>query len=158
MTGIMCARCRDVDRIGIETWKKGRGLGWSIEGRERWSVEETERFYRDTLESAASVANWSVSKGFEDSRRRTFEEFQDFLGLVGQGKRIETATSLDIIAFVHGFWIKKHKEQCRTVAGGERVASASAIKGCRTSSCKEPQHAGVCGRAEPGKNRRCEKV
>lgn len=94
-----------------------------------WSAEEAGRFYEETLRSAAAVAKRSVSKGFEESRRKTFEEFQDFLGLVGQGKRVENASSLDVIAFVHGFWMKKHKEQCHTIIHGERIASASAIKG-----------------------------
>jgi hypothetical protein len=85
--------------------------------------------YEETLAAATAVANQSVSKGFEESRRKTFGEFQDVLELVGQGKRIENANGFDVVAFIQGFWLKKHKNQCRTRVGGERVASASAVKG-----------------------------
>jgi hypothetical protein len=53
--GSMCARCRDVDRVGAEAWNKGRELGQRVEGREPWTMEEAGRFYQETLESAASV-------------------------------------------------------------------------------------------------------
>jgi integrase len=103
------------------------------------------------LKEAAAVANRSVSKGFEDSRRKTFVEFQDFLALVGQGKRIGNATGLDIIAFVHGFWMKKHRDQCRTIAGGERVASASAVKGVVQHLAKSYSMLGYADGSNPAK-------
>jgi integrase len=91
--------------------------------------EEAREFYRTTLEDAAEVANRSVSKGFEESRRRTWGEFEDFLGAMGHGKQVSNANGLDVIAFVHGYWLAKHKDQCRTRVGDEKVASASAVKG-----------------------------
>jgi integrase len=116
--------------VGEVAWKKGRGVDVEEDrGLNSWTKQEAERFYESTLEEAAGVANRSVSKGLEESRRKTFEEFQDFLGLVGQGKKVENANGLDVVAFVHGYWLKKHKDQCRTRVGGERVASASAVKG-----------------------------
>lgn len=90
--------------MGLEAWEGGRGLGKCEEVENRWSSEEASRFYQQTLREAAEVAGRSVSKGFElESRRKTFEEFQEFLGLVvGHGKRLETANGLDVVAFVHG--------------------------------------------------------
>jgi integrase len=123
------AMCRAVDVVGAEAWGVGRGIGEKGACGDPWPVEEACRFYRDTLGDAAMVANRSVSKGFEESRRKTFGDFEDFLGKVGQGKRVENASGLDVIAFVHGFWIPKHKDQCRTFVNGKRMASASAVKG-----------------------------
>jgi hypothetical protein len=134
---------RAVDVVGAKAWGAGRGIGERSGGSEPWSVDEACRFYRDTLGAAAVVANRSVSKGFEESRRKTFGEFEDFLGKVGQGKRIGNASGLDVIAFVHGFWIPKHKDQCRTFVKDEQMASASAVKGVVSTYCKELQHAGV---------------
>lgn len=118
----------NVDVAGAKAWGLGRGIEDRSVRTGIWSEEEACRFYRDTLGAAAEVANRSVSKGFEESRRRTFREFQEFLGMVGQGKCLENASGLDVVAFVHGFWIPKHKEQCRTKVGEERTASASAVK------------------------------
>jgi integrase len=142
---------RNVDRVGAEAWEIGREIGQRESERESWTVEETGRFYKETLKEAAGVANRSVSKGFEDSRRKTFEEFQDFLALVGQGKRIGNATGLDIIAFVHGFWMNKHRDQCRTIAVGERVASASAVKGVVQHLAKSYSMLGYADGANPAK-------
>jgi hypothetical protein len=106
-------------------WNKSGNVGErprirALGRREKaWTVEESGHFYEETLKEAAAVANWSVSKGFEDSWRKTFEEFQDFLPLVRQGNRVGNATGLDIIAFIHGFWMKKHRDQCQMIAGGK---------------------------------------
>ena len=91
--------------------------------------DEIRRFYAEALEGAASVANRSVSSGFEEGRKKTWAEFNEFCGLVG--KSLEQATDLDVVAFVHGFWLPHHREGCRTKVGesGVKTASASAIKG-----------------------------
>jgi hypothetical protein len=60
-----------------------------------------------------------------------FFEFAGFLESMGQGLEVESATDLDVIAFIQGSWLPAHKANCRTRMGseGEKVASASAIKG-----------------------------
>jgi integrase len=62
---------------------------------------------------------------------RVFAEFGEIIESVGHGLDIETAFDLDIITFVQGHWLPAHKANCRTRMGsdGEKVASASAIKG-----------------------------
>jgi integrase len=55
-------------------------------------------------------------------------------GIPGQGRerfKCQTATDLDVIAFMQGAWIPGHVEKCRTrtETEGEKVASASAVKG-----------------------------
>jgi hypothetical protein len=138
--------------VGEEAWRKGRGIVVEEDrGSNPWTKQEAERFYGSTLEEAAVVANRSVSKGLEESRRKTFEEFQDFLGLVGQGKKIENANGLDVVAFIHGYWLKKHKDQCRTRVGGKRVASASAVKGVVQHVAKSFSMLGYADEQNPGK-------
>jgi hypothetical protein len=72
-----------------------------------------------------------VSRGFEDSWQKTWVEFEEFLGSIGHGLDAANASDLDVIAFVQGQWLKAHKANCRTRLGndGERIASASAVKG-----------------------------
>lgn len=83
------------------------------------------------LTEAGRIANRSVSSGFKDSRKRTFEEFRTFVGKVGRGLTVENAKGVDVIAFVHGEWIPNHRKNFRTVVGPgeEKTASASATKG-----------------------------
>lgn len=71
-----------------------------------------------------------MSNGFEETRKRTFEEFSGFIDQVGQGLTIENARGIDVLAFVHGSWIPAHQNRCRTtdVGTGEKIPSASAIK------------------------------
>jgi integrase len=103
------------------------------------------------LREAAEVASRSVSKGFEESRQKTFDEFQEFLGAVGQGKRLETANGLDVVAFVQGYWLPKHREQCRTMLGNEKVASASVVKAVIQHVVKSNSMLGYPDAANPGK-------
>jgi integrase len=113
-------------------WGEGRRVGGeSRQVEEEWNEEEEENIYRRALTEAAAIANRSVSKGFEESRQKVWAEFNNFLERVGHGLRAETACDLDVIAFVQGFWIPEHKRNCRTRMGedGEKVASASAVKG-----------------------------
>jgi hypothetical protein len=118
-----------------------------------WTEEEACLFYESTLGEASQIANWSVSKGFEESRRKTFLKFIDFLGRVGHGKRVENASGLDVVAFVHGIWISKHRDQCRIVAGGERVASTSAIKGVIQHIAKSYSMLGFTDESNPAKTK-----
>jgi hypothetical protein len=105
-----------LDGLGSASWRAGRGPEPQGMGERSWDPEVAarfyeNRFYENVLGEAAGIAGRSVSRGFEESRRKTMGEFQDFVGLLGHGKRLENATGLDVVAFVHGFWISMHKEQ-----------------------------------------------
>jgi integrase len=118
-------------RQSASVWQEsrlGKRRGAEIDER---SERESEELYRTALTEAARMASFSVSKGFEESRQKTFGEFEAFLGSIGHGLSSEHASDLDVIAFVQGHWLPVHKENCRTRMGegGEKVASASAVKG-----------------------------
>lgn len=121
--------CR-LNESNQEIWKKARGL--TAEGNTAGEAEDSEfihQFYTAALQGAAEVAGKSVSGSFEDCRKKTWGEFCTFCSLVG--KRAEDAIDLDVVAFVHGFWLPRHQGACRTKVGndGVKTASASAIKG-----------------------------
>jgi hypothetical protein len=56
-----------------------------------------------------------------------------------------------MIAFVHGYWMRRHKEQCRTIASGKRVASASAVKGVIQHIAKTYSMLGFADAKNPAK-------
>jgi hypothetical protein len=56
---------------------------------ETWSEAETEKFYRTVLTDAGAIASRIVSKGHEDSRRKTWAEFEAFVQKVGRGLTTE---------------------------------------------------------------------
>jgi integrase len=130
-----CARlCRSQEwrTASRETWDLARGLKRPSEtGLEKWDEKVTTDFYKRVLGEAGRIAQQSVGAGFEESRRRTWEEFGQFVQNVGNGLTIKTMRGMDIIAFVQGVWIPNHRKNFRTVVGPseEKVASASAIKG-----------------------------
>jgi integrase len=94
-------------------------------------AEESAKLYEEALNEAGRIAGYGVSRGFEDSRQKVFAEFTEFVESVGFGLDVETASDLDVITFVQGHWLPKHKANCRTQMGsdGSKIASASAIKG-----------------------------
>jgi integrase len=115
-----------------QLWKRARGLKNREEEMTKvLSRKEAEEFYANALTKAAKVAGRSVSSSFEDSMRKTFDEFKAFLARIGQGLTVETARGLDIVAFIEGEWKEKHQNNFRTTVGdgGQKMASASAIKG-----------------------------
>lgn len=67
------------------------------------------------------------------------------------GKRAEDAIDLDIVAFIHGYWLPRHRGACRTVVGNEGVktASASAIKGIISQLNKSLNMVGRHGERNP---------
>lgn len=109
-------------------WKKSRGCSEAASDGVQWGQEQTRAFYERVLEEAGEIANKSVSKGFEDNRR-TWHEFTEYLHQVG--KDPQSCTGLDVVVFLQGDWLPRHRQQCRTVSkdDGGKVASASAIKG-----------------------------
>jgi integrase len=112
-------------------WRRERHLEEQLTAAESWSDEVSEAFYEKALREGAAIANLSVSNKFEESRRKTWIEFTDFLSKIGRGSSAQTATDLDVIAFVQGVWLPTHMANCRTrtATEGKVVASASAIKG-----------------------------
>jgi integrase len=117
------------------------------------SSDKGEELYRKALTEAAKIAGCSVSQGFEDSRQKTLTEFESFLASIGQGLSIERASDLDVIAFIQGQWLPAHKEKCRTRLGvdGEKVASASAVKGVIQQIAKSYSMLGRQDNANPAK-------
>jgi hypothetical protein len=112
-------------------WKDARGMRTAeLEEEEEMSKGEAATLYRKALSEAAKIAAESVSSGFETSRQRTAGEFEGFLERLGRGIGLESASDLDVIAFVQGWWLPAHLQKCRTVNGkGEKVVSASSVRG-----------------------------
>jgi hypothetical protein len=83
------------------------------------------------LKEAEEIANRSVGKGYEESRKKTWAEFEAFTQKVERGLTIETVRGIDVVTFVHGEWIPNYTKNCRTTIGlaEEKVPSALAIKG-----------------------------
>lgn len=140
--------CR-LDERNQGIWKKARGLVGQESVQGPVNEEAVRRFYSDALEGAASIASKSVSGGFEESRKKTWGEFETFCGLVG--KRIGDVVDLDVVAFVHGFWLPRHQGACRTAVGteGAKTASASAIKGIIGHLSKSSNMLGLQGDRNP---------
>jgi hypothetical protein len=124
-------RLREWRASSRSIWDHARGLIDEEDEVEKWTEEKTEAFYRSVLGDAGRIANRSVSTGFEESRKRTFDEFRTFVKKVGRGLSVENARGIDVVAFVHGEWIPNHRKNFRTTygSGDEKVASASAIRG-----------------------------
>lgn len=115
--------------------------------------------YQTALDEAAEIAGESVSKGFKASRQRTADEFEEFLEALGWGIGFETATDVDVIAFIQGWWLPGHLKNCRTVNGrGEKVVSASSVKSAIQHLSKTYSMRGrESGRRQSGEARECEK-
>ena len=124
------ARCREKWRVQMEEkWREVRGV--RIAGKrsyEEWKVQEAREKYGKVLEEAGRISQKAVSSGFGCERQKTFAEFEEFIGTIGGC--VSGAVGSDVVAFVHGWWIPAHRKNFRTQAegGGEKVASASAVK------------------------------
>jgi hypothetical protein len=103
-----CARsCRKHDwkEANKSVWEQARGLREPVRTKSVWDKRESEEFYQRILGEAGKIAKQSVSTGFEESRRKTWSEFEGFLRKVGRGLTVGNAGGLDVVAFVHGEWI-----------------------------------------------------
>lgn len=78
------------------------------------TIGETEALYERALQSFREIAEKSVNEANNNSRKRTFVEFQEFLSRNAYGVTVETATAADVGAFIMGDWIPKHSAGCRT--------------------------------------------
>lgn len=112
-------------------WRTEWHINEQSTAAETWDDEVSEAVYANALREGAAIANLSVSSKFEESRRKSWSEFVEFLGKVGRGVNVQTATDLDVIAFVQGVWLPAHVANCRTRTEkeGEKVASTSAVRG-----------------------------
>jgi integrase len=117
------------------------------------SQQESEELYNKALSDAAKIAGFSVSRGFDESRQKTWAEFEEFFGSIGHYVDAGSASDLDVIAFVQGHWISTHKANCRTRfrGDGDLTASASAVKGIMQHISKSYSMMGRQDEANPAK-------
>lgn len=117
------------------------------------SVGKTEALYERALQGFGEIAEKSVSEANNNSRKRTFQEFQEFLSRNAFGVTVETATAADVGAFIMGDWIPKHSGGCRTrlPSTGQPVPSVSAVNSVVKHLSKSYTLLGYEGRANPAK-------
>lgn len=134
-------------------WQSGRLGERKRSSSEMLNEKRSEDLYKKALTEAAKIAGYTVSQGFEDSRQKTFGEFEEFLLRIGHGLSVESASDLDVIAFIQGHWLPAHKENCRTrlEEDGEKVASASAVKGTIQQIAKSFSMLGRSDECNPAK-------
>jgi hypothetical protein len=75
------------------------------------------------------------NRGARKRRRRRRKptksfEYREFLGRNAFGVTVETARAEDVLAFIRGYWISRHVDASRTVAGvsGGKVVSMAIVK------------------------------
>jgi hypothetical protein len=124
-----------------------------VRANELMTTGETEALYERALKSFGKIAEKSVSEANNNSRKRTFEEFQEFLSRNAYGVMVETATAADVGAFIVGDWIPKHSSGCRTKlpSTGQPVPSVSAVNTVVKHMSKSYTLLGYEGRANPAK-------
>jgi hypothetical protein len=134
---------------------EARGLaGNPHEGIAQWSKEETLARYGRSLQAVGQIADLKTTKETNDSRKRTFGEYQRFLAQNPFGITVETASPEDVAAFIHSEWIPNHSGNCRTVMPqtGKPVASASAVKGVVKDISKSYRLLGFEGASNPARS------
>jgi integrase len=117
------------------------------------STEETKALYDRALRSFGEIAEKSVNEANNNSRKRTFQEFQEFLSRNAFGVTVETATAADVGAFIMGDWIPRHSGGCRTKlpSTGQPIPSVSAVNTVVKHLSKSYSLLGYEGRANPAK-------
>jgi hypothetical protein len=79
-----------------------RGLGGNpFEGILQWTKTETEARYGQTLQAVGQIAEMKTTKATNDSRKRTFEKYQQFLARNPFGITVGTAGPEDVATFIH---------------------------------------------------------
>jgi hypothetical protein len=132
-----------------------RGLGRNPhEGISQWSKEETVARYGQSLRAIGEIADLKTTKETNDSRKRTFDEYQRFLAQNPFGISVATATPEDVAAFIHSDWIPNHSGSCRTVLPqtGQPVALASAVRGVVKDISKSYRLLGFEGESNPARS------
>jgi hypothetical protein len=120
----------------------------------QWSKAETEARYGQSLHEIGQIAEMKTTKATNDSRRRTFEEYQRFLAQNPFGITVGTASPEDVAAFIHSEWIPNHSSNCQTVMPqtGQPVASASAVRGVVKDLSKSYRLLGFEGESNPARS------
>jgi integrase len=133
-----------------------RGLGQNpFEDRlPKWTRAETAARYGQTLQAVGKIADMKTTKETNDSRKRTFGEFQEFLARNPFGVTVGTATPEDVATFIHSKWLPNHSGNCRTVLPKTRqpVASACAIRGVVKDISKSYTLLGFEGASNPARS------
>jgi hypothetical protein len=124
-----------------------------VRATEVMTAGETEALYERALQSFGEIAEKSVNEANNNSRKRTFVEFQQFLSRNAYGVTVETATAADVGAFIVGDWIPKHSAGCRTKlpSTGQPVPSVSAVNSVVKHLSKSYALLGYEGRSNPAK-------
>jgi integrase len=114
---------------------------------------KTAAFYDRALTSFGKIADKSVNEANNNSRKRTFYEYQTFLSRNGFGVTVETATAADVGAFIVGDWIPRHSAGCRTrlPSTGQPVPFVPAVNAVVKHLSKSYSLLGFDGRANPVK-------
>jgi integrase len=134
-------------------WEEARGLTGQLPESEKWTEEETNWVYGKSLEWSAEIAGKAKSDGGDESRRKIWAEYRKFLSKNAYGVTVETARAEDVLAFIRGFWIPRHVDSCRTVAGatGSKVVALSTVKHALQDVSKCYDILGREGRDNPAK-------
>jgi hypothetical protein len=61
-------------------WKKARGLTGDLPETEKWTEEETDVVYSRSIEWSAEIVGRGKGDGVEESRRKIWSEYREFLG------------------------------------------------------------------------------
>jgi integrase len=124
------------------------------DGIPQWTKEEMVQRYGQTLQAVGQIADMKTTKETNDSRKRTFGEFQRFLTQNPFGITVETAGPEDVAAFLHSNSIPNHSGSCKTVLPktGQPVASASAVRGVVKDISKSYRLLGYEGNSNPARS------
>jgi hypothetical protein len=96
------------DAVGRSKRTNGEAIG----GREMDRGGDGEVLYGKSIESSAEIARKGRGEGGDESRRKVWAEYREFLSKNAYGISLETATAEDVLAFIQGYWIPKHVEAC----------------------------------------------
>jgi integrase len=120
----------------------------------KWTKAETTARYGQTLQAVGEIADLKTTKETNDSRKRTFSEYQKFLAKNPFGITVATASPKDVAAFIHSEWLPHHSGNCRTVLPqtGQPVASASAVRGVVKDISKSYTLLGFEGASNPARS------
>jgi hypothetical protein len=118
------------------------------------SGRKLRRQYGQTLQAVGAIADLKTAKETNESRKRTFGEFQEFLAKNPFEVTVETASPEDVAAFIHSEWLPNHSANCRTVLPqtGQPVASSSAVRGVVKDISKSYTLFGYEGASNPARS------
>jgi hypothetical protein len=119
---------------------------------EKWTEEETNVLYGKSLDWSEEIAGKGKGDAGEESRRKVWNKYREFLGRNAYGVTVETATAEDVLAFIRGFWIPKHVDGCRTEVNGQKVVEVATVEQTFQHVSKYYEMLGQEGRRNPVKS------